>query len=313
MRPSRVKKALFSSLCIACLLLFEGCWNGRLLIAVEQPWWTAHGGDAFLRGPLTRTSLEHGYLPHLVVIASQGDPRARLQKELAVRRYSAAVVGPLLSLEPQTFAAAHADTRFLLVEDPLEIPALPNATRLLFDRTNAYRTTGIAAGLSIRDQSGGIVTASLASRIGVLVSEHPPGTPQELASFMAGVAGALDGGQPVTRLLRDPIDRNTVRSAIEGMRREGVEIFLLFMGAGDSWSLEVLKNGGGCAVVSDWAASAAFPEQIFLSIEMRIPAGIASFLSFAGREGENVNGPVRVVAGKARRVPTEVAPQVEAR
>jgi hypothetical protein len=89
------------------------------------------------------------------------------------------------------------------------------------------------------------------------------------------------------------------------MHTEGVEVFLLGMGNLDAWCLEVLQTTGGCAVVADWAASAAFPEQVFLSIEEDIRGGILRALTLAGPGTKAVSGPVHIVNGRARPVSEE--------
>ncbi len=307
-----MRRGVFFPLVVLASLLISGCWNGRLLIAAEQPWWAAQGGGAVLRRPLVRTSLLHGYLPRFLVIGAQEDPAARLDRELRTRHYAAAVVSPLLSLDPRRYAPSVPTTRFLLVEGPPQAPGLPNAIPLSFDHAPSLRTAGRAAALSILDEAGGSVSSAFGSRIGVLVSARPPGTDEEIEAFVDGVSGAMDGGLPVIRRLSDPVDRNAVRSAIDGMRRDGVEIFLLFMGAPDSWALEDMKSSGGCAIVSDWQASGAFPQQVFLSVETDLVGGVSRFLSHQEDAGR-VSGPVHIVAGKARSIPLQIASQVRTR
>lgn len=263
-----------------------------------------------MRNPLARAALTHGYMPRLLVIESQTDPRAKLLQEVTANRYQAVVVSPLLSLEPQSYAASAPGCRFLLVEDPLQLQVPPNARRLVFNREDSFRTAGKAAGISLREGAGGAASSTLASRIGVLVSSHPPGTPQELDAFTAGVAGALDGGAPVIRNVADPVDHNALKAAIEQMRGQGIEIFLLFLGTPDSWCLDVMRDTGGSAIVSDWKASGAFARQVFLSIESDVPAGIAMFLSNIRAPDQVLNGPVRLMSGNARPIPAEVAAEV---
>ena len=275
---------------------------------MEEPFWTAEGGDALLRAPLVRASLVHGYLPGFLLIRAQEDAGASLARALKARHYRTVVVGPLLALDQSVNVSP--TTRLLLVVEDQAGPYQENAARLEFDRTSSFRTAGLAAGLSISQEAGGTAVNALASRIGVLVSAHPPGTSTELAAFTQGVAQALDGGQPVIRSLSDPIDRNAVKAAVDQMRRDGVEIFLLFMGAPDSWALETLKDDGGSAVVSDWAASGAFPRQVFLSIETDLVGGITLFLAGKVNAQGIVSGPVRVVAAKARPIPPQVAARV---
>ncbi len=300
-------RMLLSALAVSCALLLGGCWNGRVLIAMEEQYWTAEGGDGLLHWPLVRASLARGYLPRFLVIGAQQDPEGSLKKAIFARHYRAVVVGPLLSLEPLDFAPAQ--TRLLLVGDPTA-PQQDDMIRLIFDRTGPFKTAGYAAGLSVSAEAGGRVTNALASRIGVLVSSHPPGTSEELEAFSSGVAQALDGGQPLMRTVSDTVDRNGVKAAIDQMRTDGVEIFLLFTGNPDSWALEDMRNSGGCAVVSNWAASKAFPRQVFLSIETDLAGGVERFLSNRVTGAGVVSGPVRLVAGRARPIPAQVTPPV---
>jgi hypothetical protein len=293
-----------------CASVLSGCWNGRLLIAMDEPAWAAENGGALLHWPLVRTSLVHGYLPSFLIVQPAEDPAASLRRALTARRYRAVVTGPLLSLSQS--AVPSPGTRVLLVQDDGG-PPQGNAVRLVFDRTAAFRTAGLAAGLFISQEAGAAVTNALASRIGVLISARPPGTSDELTAFTQGVAQALDGGQPSMRSLTVPVDRNTVKAAVDQMERDGVEIFLLFMGAPDAWALEDLKDSGGCAVVSDWAASGAFPRQVFLSIETDLVGGVALFLAGTRNAQGTISGPVRVVAGQARAIPRQVSSLVAPR
>ncbi len=308
-----LKHALCATVLFGCAVLTSGCWNGRVLFAMEESYWAAEGGGALLHRSLFRASFAHGYFPGFLLIRTQEDPVASLRRELTIHHYRAAVVGPLLSLDPQVFTAVPPSTRLLLVDGASAAAPPGNMVRLVFDRREAFRIAGSAAGLAIRHQAGGTLTNALASRIGVLLSIHPSGTEEELSAFMAGVAQALDGGQPSIRSLSDPVDRNAVQSAIEQMRRDGVEIFLLFMGAPDSWALDTLRNAGGSAIVSDWAPSRAFPAQVFLSVDTDLAGGVARFLAQAHTGEGIVSGPVRIVAGKALPIPSEVAAQVAAR
>ena len=141
----------------------------------------SEGGNSHLRWPLARASFTHGYLPRFVVIGAQEDAEARLRRELTVRHYRAVVVGPLLSVEPQTYESVSPATRFLLVENPIAV-SQSNEVRLVFDRTPSFRTAGYAAGLAVRDEADGAAINALASRIGILLSAHPPGTQDEITA-----------------------------------------------------------------------------------------------------------------------------------
>ncbi len=305
---TRVKRHL--PLLLLTLSLLSGCWNGRLLVAVEQPFWASRNGDHVLRWPLVRAAITHGYVPRFVRIEPPQDPRSVLLHELASRRYRAAIVSPLLSLEAPAYVSSVPSTRFLLLEDPSPVQLPPNAVRLAFDRVEAFHAAGRAAGTSLRNEGGGVPGERLASRIAILLSPVPTVSPQELEAFEEGVTDALDGGAPLARRILGTADRGALKTAIEQMRLQGAEIFLLAMGEPDSWSLDILKETGGSAIVSDWAAAGAFPRQVFLSIESDIPRGVERFLANGRRAQGELVVPARLMAGQARPIPAEAAAEV---
>lgn len=306
---TRVKRRLPLLLFALCLL--SGCWNGRLLIAVEQPFWASRNGDQQLRWPLIRAAITHGYVPRVLRIEPPQDPRSMLLRELVSHHYRAVVVSPLLSLEALAYVPSVPGTRFLLLEDhsPVQLPS--NATRLVVDRVGAFRAAGRAAGLSLREESGAGIGASLAARIGILLSPVPTASPEELEAFETGVAGVLDGGAPTIRRISQSADRGALKTALEQMRLQGTEIYLFAMGEPDSWSLDILREAGGSAIVSDWAASGELPRQVFLSIESDIPRGVERFLSNGRKAQSALVVPARLVAGQARPIPAETAAEVD--
>ena len=271
------------------------------MFAFEQPFWMSLGNDAQVRLSLTRAAVQHGYVPRILVRGPQENPAARLAQDISAGRFRTVVVGPLLSFEWQGYVPQSPRTRFILIDAADDLPQ--NAVALVFDRTRAFNTAGFAAGESERERARGEVSLPLGSRLAMLLNASSPLTASETEAFVAGVAEALDGARPAVRVLADGTDRPGVKAAIEQMRAQGVEIFLLGLGSLDSWCLEVMKDAGGCAVVADWASSGAFPAQVFVSVEEDIPAGISRALEHAAQDVRTVDGPVRVVAGKAREVP----------
>jgi hypothetical protein len=278
-------------------LFLSGCWNGRLLLAFERPWWASRDGGPRLALSLGLAGVTRGYLPRLAVSAPTEHPAERLAAEVASGRYRAVVVGPLLSFDWRQYAPQNARTRFILLGDTPAADLPPNAVTLQFDRREAFRAAGAAAAAVIRDATG--PGGSPNARIAVLLSPSPVLDPAEVDAFSEGAARALDGSRPVVRTLTDRIDRAMVKTTVEEMRKEGVAVFLLGMGSFDAWALEVLMTAGGSAVVGDWMPTDAFPRQVLLSVEEDIPGGISRALGSRG-EGRVVRGPVRLVSGRAR-------------
>ena len=289
------------TLCIlaGCAFFTTGCWNGRLLVCAEQPYWTSLGDDLRVRASLALASLPKGYIPRVLVV---GAP-AGLSKTVAGGRFGTVVVGPLISLEAFELARAFPRTRFLLVGVSPGAEAPPNAAVLVFTRADAFRAAGYAAGQSVLGEAGG--AGAPGARIGVLAAAGTDAAARDRDAFAGGVSDALGGALPVAREIDAPIDRAKAKAAVEQMRKDGVEIVLLRLGAADPWCLEAMKEAGGCAVVSDWASSRAYPAQVFLSVEDDLIGGIARFLDRAARGNRVVDGPVLLVEGEARKVPED--------
>ena len=273
------------------------------MFAFEQPFWMSLGNDAPVRLSLRRAAVQHGYLPRIFVKGPQENPAAHLAQDISAGRFRTVVVGPLLSFEWPGYVPQSPRTHFILIGGvaPDDLPQ--NAVALVFDRTHAFNAAGFAAGQSVRERARGEVSIALGSRIGILLNASSPLTAAETEGFVSGVAEALEGARPTVRVLADGTDRPGVKASIEQMRAQGAEIFLLGMGNLDPWCLEVMKDAGGCAVVAGWASSGAFPAQVFVSVEEDFPAGIERALARAAAGVRAVDGPVRVVAGKARQVP----------
>jgi hypothetical protein len=293
-----VKRLAIPALISLCLLVLTSCWNGRVLFSFEQPFWASLDGGPRLASSLAAASLTHGYLPRFLLSTQTASPADQLSAALKGRTFHAVVVGPLLSLDWNAYAPQHPRTVFVLVGAAAPVNPPPNVLALFYDRRSAFRAAGTAAGVSVRGGSAGPGAGALAARIAVLLSAAPSLDDGETESFAQGVAQALDGARPVVRVLGEHVDRATLKTAIEEMHRQGVQVFLLGMGSLDAWALEVLQGSGGSAVVADWASSGAFPAQVFLSVEEDIPGGIARALARVGRVS-SVRGPVRLVSGRA--------------
>ncbi len=297
--------------CSVCALLACSCWNGRVLVAFEEPFWATLGDDIPARFAVARESISRGYVPRIMLMRSPDDPLVRLQKVLGSGAYRTAVVGPLVSPQWRQFAVRFVRTRFILVGDGDDAGLPPNALWIRYDRTGAFRSAGFATGSAVLAEGGGVGAAALAGRVGLLLSADGGLTNEETEAFSSGVAEALDGGRPVARTLAKPVDKPAVKAAVEQMRQAGVEIFLLGTGALDPWCLEVMSSAGGSAVVADWATSGAFARQVFLSVEEDIPQGIGRALAAPSSQPGPVAGPVRIVSGSARPVPAAVKSRLE--
>ena len=284
---------------VCAIATLTGCWNGRVLYALEPPFLATLGDETSLRLALGSAALTHGYAPSFSVPAGQ-DPAAVIQRE-AARGYSAVVVGPLLSFQWQLFAAASPRTRFILVDTPPPAAGAPsNVVFLTFDRTPAFRLAGQLAARTVRAAAdAGAAGFDLAARIGVLAADGSGLAPEEAEAFLVGAAGLLDGARPASRTLSALPDAEAVRAAVTQMRADGVQVFLLGLGERDAAGLEALRDAGAKAVVSDWEQSAPLPSQVLASVEEDVEGGITRAL--AVRDGSRVvQGPVHLVEGPGR-------------
>ena len=291
----------FRALLLAVLgvLLLAGCWNGRILFTFEQPFWSSIGGEPRLAAALAASAATHGYVSQFDIETAATDPVAVLAGKLALRRYAAVVVGPLLSFQWQGFAARSPGTIFILVDAPAPSQDAPsNVVFLTFDRTAAFRDAGRAAGTHVRTKFGGIDSSRLGPRIAVLTSADSDISATEVDAFTRGVADSLDGARPEARFLTAPVDVGAIAASVSQERAAGAEIFLLGLGAQNPSALQAIHDAGGAAILGDWLVSGAFPEQVLLSVEEDVPGGITRALDGLRKGAARVQGQVNLVRGK---------------
>ncbi len=293
------------------MLALSGCWSGRLLVCAEEPFWASLGEPTRVKAQLAVRSVLRGYVPTFLSIGAQENPRERLVAMLGSGRFSAAVVGPLLSLEAAGFMDGFPRVRFVIIGGRPTESGGATVTRVAFDRTQAYRTAGECARLSLAEgpQGGRVGVIEVSASAGEAGSRAPED--DEVRAFLEGVGPGTTGA--IVRGIEGPVDAAKVRKAVEEMRREGVEIFLPRLGGYDPSCLEALGDLGGSAVTADWEVSRAFPRQVFLSVEERTIDGIARGLTKSRKGGGAVEGTVVLACGEARVVSREIREKARCR
>jgi hypothetical protein len=294
-----------AALLVAVFPVLFGCWHGRLLYCAEPPFWASLGEPLPVRASLAWQSLRHGWWPGFLLVGPQENPRDRLTAALSGGRFGAAVVGPLLSFEASGFAQGFPTTGFVLVDGPAWAAGSVNTVLLVFDRTEAFQAAGEAVRVSL-------AAAAPHGLVGVLSPAGAASTDAEAQAFLRGASGE-GAAAPVVREIDLPVDAAKVKAAVAEMRGGGVEVFLPRLGSLTVACLEALREAGGSAVLDDWVASGAFAGQVFLSVEEDVPAGIGLCLGRAAEPGSVVQGPVRIVSGKARPIPREWKGRVDRR
>lgn len=284
-------------------LVLGGCWNGRVLFSFERPFWSSLGDEPRLKATLAGEAARRGYAPRFDIGAGAIDPLKTLVAAASSGRYSVVVIGPLMSFDWASYVPSLPRTRFILLDAPAPMRDPPaNAVFLTFDRTAAFREAGRAAAESVRarlrSSNGAAQGAEPGPRIAVLRSDDSGLTDAEVDAFMSGAADAPDGSTPATRQLAAAPDRAAISAAIQQMQRAGALVFLLGLGERDAMALEALRDNGGTAVVSDWQASRALPDQVLASVEEDVPGGITRAMDALRAGTSRVNGPVSLTIGK---------------
>ena len=272
------------------LVVLSGCVHGRALFLFEQPFLSSLGDETRVRAALIAGAASRGYLPRMAVAPAEGKPVDWLLRESGSLGRGAVVVGPLLSYEWRSFLSRLPASRFILIGSIGIADLPPNALVLSFDRAPEFRSAGRSAAQS---------AFAAAGRTGMLVSAASDLSDAETAAFIAGVGEVPGAEAPVLQTLPAAPEKAGIQRAIEQMRKEGVEVFLLGLASQDPWGLEVLKATGGRAVVAGWRGSRVYPEQVLLSVEAEVPAGVRIALAAAARGEKHVNGPVSLVKGLA--------------
>lgn len=258
------------------------CACGRVAVLAADPWWSAVTGRsaAFARG-VALAALRRGYVTTFVAVSVKEDARARLLEALPRLRAGAAVLGPPLSFAAGDIASRFPSVTFVLVDGPGIEDGIPNTVQLSFDRRAAFQAAGALAAAA-----GPAAVLSAAGR-----------SDAETAAFVDGVLSVPGAPAPLLRALSDPPDQNELRAAVADLRTAGISVFLYRPTSSGAQFLEVLAATGGCAVVEDWAASRPRPQQVLVSIEDDLAAGIGACL--ARGAPPLVVAPARLVRGNA--------------
>jgi hypothetical protein len=218
----------------------------------------------------------------------QEKPLDRLLREAGTPRRGVVVVGPLLSYEWRSFVSRIPSTRFILIGEIAADDLPRNATVLRFDRVPSFHDAGRRSAEAARAAGG---------RVGIIVSASSELDDAETSAFTQGVNDVAGGDPPPLRTLPAAPDKAAVQAAIQDLRAQGIDVFLVGLGSLDPWALEVLKTSGGKAVLAGWRASGAFGSQVLLAVEQDVPGGIARALSASSRGQASVEGPVILVTG----------------
>jgi hypothetical protein len=251
-------------------------------VIAADPWWSAvSAGSPVLSRQVAWVALRRGYLPSFVAVPVREDAGERLLAALSRGRPAAAVLGPPLSFAAREYAARFPNVTFVLVGGPDTEDGIGNTVQLSFDRTSAFREAGSIA--------------AMAGPVAVLAADGRP--QRETDAFTEGVAGVSRATEPVVQILPQAPDAEVLKRVVSGLRDSGIAVFLYRPTGSGAVFLDVLAAAGGFAVVEDWAASRPRPEQVLVSIEEDLPAGIG--LCLARDAQPVVAGPVRVERGDA--------------
>jgi basic membrane lipoprotein Med (substrate-binding protein (PBP1-ABC) superfamily) len=309
-------KRLTAVLLLSASIALGSCSERGLLVFMADPYVQSLGGGSSLKSGLSAVAGKYDMHLDLLVSGIMEPVDDVLSRRLSRTRAAAVVVGPLFSIEAAQLAGKFPQVRFILMGGPSSSETNGNVLRLLFDRREAFQTMGYASALSLKEETVGAGSSpsgqAPAGGAGVLLPRSRIAADEEVDAFSRGFKQAAGASRLIVQDLNEPIDGETVRKAVRDMRAQGVEIFLPVLGESNEACLEAVRNSGGCVVTADWEGTGAFANQVFLSVEEDVAAGIDASLAAASDTGI-VYGPVRVVSGRARSVPPELKEKIVSR
>lgn len=284
------------------------CSGPRLLVYFSEPYWSAVASPQFSE-EMSAVARRHNLEMRVANPQITEGVEADLNGELAKGNVRVVVVDPFLSPNVGDVAAGHDSILFILLGQTAQ-PAR-NVAVLQFDRLDAFRVEGEAVAALLRDESTGSVTAAAPLKVAVLVPAPATPTDPAVAAFTAGLSESDKKDKPFVKEIQRPVDRATVVAATQDLRSRGYEVLFPRLGELNGACLETLAASGGFVVTEDWQASRAYPAQVLMSVEEDIAGGVDACLTAGQKQGQVVSGPVRVVAGGARKIPAGFEGKIE--
>jgi hypothetical protein len=113
----------------------------------------------------------------------------------------------------------------------------------------------------------------------------------------------------VERTIGSQSDTGQARRVLEGMRQDGVALFMLKTYSLSGFCLELLRGEGGTAILEQAAGSRAYPEQVVFWMEEDLVGALRGLAALP--EGQQATGPVHLRPGAALRSETEFTELVE--
>jgi hypothetical protein len=252
-------------LAVAVLLLFLSTlvWNcgnpEHLLLYAEEFWWEFLDDRPDFRMKLEEAARQFELV--LLLNNTGGDPAQILAENRSIR---VAITGPFLASEEGKLATQYPEILFIgsgmgsgtAGEQP------PNLLRIAFNRTEAYQEAGRRIGELVVAQGN-----AAGARAGILSLESGEQGEKELAAFREGFNGVASESLLTERRLLDRYDRVEAVKALEEMKKEGAQYFLLEVFGLNIYCLDYLQREGGKAVVSDLRGGWFGGESVLFSIE----------------------------------------------
>jgi hypothetical protein len=252
---------------------------------------------------LLRQARRHGYMPSVVVITEPQTADSFLRQTLRERQPELVLLLTPAPLNAAGLSLELPEARFVRFFDSgggEEEQADSRWVQVVFDRREAFRQAGEAAGRLLASTAGVAVEAG--RKAAVLLHEPSAEGVREIEAFRAGFSASVDISRLVLKEIRHPEDTEGIRAAMEGLRAQGVSIYLLKAYRANGVCLEILAEGGGMAILEDWQAAGGWRDAVLLSIEADLLAAVRQALSGARAGGPlpgRLEGPVRLQRGGA--------------
>jgi hypothetical protein len=253
------------------------CRQLPLLLVLLDPYSAELLAAQGLEAASLRRELAQGFRVRVQLL----DPLAGGEAERLIRAAGPEWVflSPLLQVDAEALAAGLPDVRFL--RELPAAPRAPNLRRLRFQRLEAFRDAGtIAARLltrpALQPALGEVPEhpASALPKAGLLQAVPTAQGALEAEAFRTAFLAEAGPELLLERTIGSASDTGQARRAIESMREQGVALFLLKTYGLTGFCLELLRSGGGVAILEHGAGRGAFPEQVVLWLEEDLPGAL---------------------------------------
>jgi hypothetical protein len=218
-------------------------------------------------------------------------------------------VDPLIRESPGLLARNYRDTLFFTLKRDLGGIKPPNLLTIHFDREKTFQEAGTITGnLLLKGFPGKKDTDIKGKKAGMIIYPVSSEIQRESSEYINGFTSVYAKNQFMYREVNDLEDKVKIKSIMDDMLNNGVEIFFFRLYYVNTYCLDYIQKEGKYAIVENWYSFSSYRDTLLFTINDDFPNTLHDvFQNIRTGEDNNtewkkkeINGRVRIIWGKIK-------------